>query len=85
MKKADVRNLVPGLYLLHWKSGGKSLAAVGMTCSGGRWMAPINWEFPTEDQKHWRVVKNAARVFGVVAWTRVHRAKPSDGAPSSRA
>lgn len=59
MKKADVSNLEPGLYLLRWKSGGASLAAVGVTSDGGRWMAPTNWVSPTEDQKHWRMVEKA--------------------------
>jgi hypothetical protein len=41
------RNINPGLYTVYWKSGGSSLAAVGVTQSGGRWLAPINWTSPT--------------------------------------
>lgn len=33
----------PGLYVLHWKSGGSSLASVGMDENGKRWFATINW------------------------------------------
>lgn len=32
-----------GLYIIHWKSGGTSEAAVGQMCSGRKWFAPTNW------------------------------------------
>ena len=34
-----------GLYRIHWKSGGTSLASVGMTYEE-RWLAPTNWTCP---------------------------------------
>lgn len=43
MKKKDVQKLQHGLYIIFWKEGGYSLASVGSTNSGKRWMAPINW------------------------------------------
>lgn len=46
MKKSEYSRLTPGLYRLHWNprcGGGSSLAAVGITPDGGRWMAPANW------------------------------------------
>lgn len=33
----------PGLYRVHWKSGGQSLAAIGCGYNGDNWIAPINW------------------------------------------
>jgi hypothetical protein len=56
MKKADVKKLVPGLYVVLWKKKGQSLASVGVTSDGGRWLAPVNWVSPTVEQKHWRSV-----------------------------
>lgn len=43
MTKEQAAQLAPGLYRLHWKSGGSSLAAVGNTHNGTRWFAPVNW------------------------------------------
>lgn len=62
MRKSDVANITPGLYVLHWKEGGTSLAAVGVTASGGRWMAPVNWIRPSDDPTVWRIVKKATPV-----------------------
>ncbi|MHA2279531.1 MAG: hypothetical protein ACXAC5_01380 [Promethearchaeota archaeon] len=45
-----------GLYRVFWRSGGSSLASVGITADGGRWLAPINWVAPTVDQSHWAEV-----------------------------
>lgn len=33
----------PGLYRIWWKSGGSSLAAIGMSYDGSWWVAPTNW------------------------------------------
>ena len=44
----------PGLYRIYWNTGGFSLAAVGMTSDGGRWIAPTNWISPAAiDGKGW--------------------------------
>jgi hypothetical protein len=32
-----------GVYEVFWKSGVSSIAAIGMTFSGQRWLAPTNW------------------------------------------
>ena len=58
MKKQDVKKLEHGLYRLHWKSGGSSLASVGSTTSGDRWMAPINW-VNVGSTLHWKLVESA--------------------------
>jgi hypothetical protein len=43
-------NALPlGLYRVYWKQisgGGMSLAAIGMSKDGSRWIAPINWVAP---------------------------------------
>ena len=43
MKQEEVNKIAPGLYEVQWKSGGKSLAAIGITVNGTRWLAPTNW------------------------------------------
>ena len=43
MNQKEVRQLAPGIYRLHWLSGGESIAAVGVNPNGGRWLAPTNW------------------------------------------
>lgn len=62
MKKEDVAQLPVGLYVIHWKEGGISLAAVGMGQDGDRWLAPTNWQAPAQGQKAWRMVEKAERV-----------------------
>lgn len=62
MKQHEVRALTPGIYRIEWKAnGGHSIAAVGVTADGGRWIAPINWIAPSTDQKSWRMVDEVAR------------------------
>jgi hypothetical protein len=59
MIKSEVEKLQPGIYRIFWKEssgGGDSLAAIGITKKGGRWMAPINWVEPTTDVIRWRMV-----------------------------
>lgn len=38
-----MEGLQPGLYRLHWKEGGTSLAAVGCFQNGNNWFACCNW------------------------------------------
>ena len=45
----EVRGLKNGLYRVWWKSGGYSLAALGVNRDGSRWLAPSNWVAPTDD------------------------------------
>jgi len=52
----DIAKVKIGLYHVFWKDGGSSLASVGMTKDGGKWLAPINWVAPTENQDHWKLV-----------------------------
>ena len=62
MKKEDVLKLPPGLYRIHWREsngGGSSLAAVGITRNGNRWLAPINWVKPSDSLVTWRAVEKA--------------------------
>lgn len=39
----EMRQRKLGAYRLYWKSGGSSVAAVGMAYDGTRWFAPANW------------------------------------------
>lgn len=66
MNKKDVKALGPGIYKLHWKSGGISLAAVGVTSDGKRWMAlplPGLAYGYREGRSAWQIVKDAEKVF----------------------
>lgn len=58
----DPQALSPGLYRLHWVTGGSSLAAVGILDNGDRWMAPINWVAPSSNQADWLAVARAERL-----------------------
>ena len=62
MTKAASQLLGNGLYRVWWKSGGSSLAAVGVQANGDRWLAPTNWIHPTEDQNVWRSIERMAPV-----------------------
>lgn len=60
MTKDQAKLLAPGLYRLHWKSGGWSLASVGITHDGTRWFAPSNWTSQVPDVRcsEWRAVEH---------------------------
>ena len=60
----EVKALRLGIYRLHWKSGGTSVASVGMIENGDKWMAPTNWVRPSENQLNWRDVEKAVFLFG---------------------
>ena len=52
--EVDGPNNIPlGLYRVYWKSGGCSLAAVGATPEGSRWLAPVNWVAPMTKHCPW--------------------------------
>ena len=36
-----------GIYRVRWRSGGESIASVGVQSDGDRWIAPANWFKPT--------------------------------------
>lgn len=52
-----------GLYRVFWKSGGSSLAAIGVTDDGGRWLAPINWTKPSVAFTEWDHIERLERVI----------------------
>lgn len=65
MNGLQTRELEPGLYRLHWKEGGWSLAAVGILHDGRRWYAPVNWTSVSPVGiacANWRIVARAERV-----------------------
>lgn len=43
MHETDPKRVPLGLYRVHWKKGGASLAAIGQASDGSRWIAPTNW------------------------------------------
>ena len=47
MNRGEIRRIEPGLYVILWKHGGMSFAAVGVRADGMRWLAPCNWIEPT--------------------------------------
>lgn len=47
----------PGLYRVHWKSGGTSLAAVGVNREGRFWFAPTNWVGPGDLKDHMKSIE----------------------------
>lgn len=66
MTKRSANRLLPGLYKLWWKSGGISLASVGLTHDGARWYAPTNWtsgdnEKPMVASTNWRQVLSVSK------------------------
>lgn len=61
MKKKEVQKLRLGLYRIYWKEGNSSLAAVGNTCEGNRWLAPINWVY--WENQHSCVVQHGRKIW----------------------
>lgn len=60
MRGEKVSKLGHGLYVIFWKSGGLSVAAVGSDRYGNRWFAPTNWiSVPTFD---WSLVKSVEMI-----------------------
>ena len=43
MKHVKSSEVPPGLYRVYWRSGGSSLAAVGVDNAGLRWIGACNW------------------------------------------
>ena len=62
----EVNKISPGLYEVKWKSGGKSLAAVGITANGTRWLAPTNWVTiitdPSKAYRAWAKVESVRSI-----------------------
>lgn len=66
MDKKQVSKLINGLYLVGWKSGGMSLAAVGRLADGSPWIAPINWQ---NDGDHFRAP--SGKIWDKVSYVRM--------------
>ena len=47
--KDEINNLGIGIYRFYWKTGGESIVAVGVTREGNRWIAPLNWVAPSDE------------------------------------
>ena len=63
MNKADRSKLKIGLYRVYWKDGSYSFAAVGMMDSGDRWLAPVNWVYPSDGRSAWKRVDFVKRII----------------------
>lgn len=64
--------LKAGIYLVHWKSGGTSLAAIGIGRAGDRWLAPCNWVAPVAgDATKWRDIRFVQPVLA--SWERADK------------
>lgn len=62
----QMRHRKLGVYRLHWRSGGTSVAAVGMLYDGTRWYAPANWTTGSMEA-------DPAHLIGT-DWSRIERA-----------
>lgn len=62
----DFENCDLGLYRIYWDSGGSSLAAIGNTYSGDRWIAPINWTAKTGENPTGLMSKYAGQIRKMV-------------------
>jgi hypothetical protein len=71
MTKQEYNSLPLGLYRIFWKQscgGGMSLAAIGMTENGSRWIAPTNWVAPASSPTSiYKTRRSILRVEMVVA------------------
>lgn len=66
MTDGEFQALPLGLYRVYWRSGGSSLAAIGMSASGGRWLAPCNWLEPVKEfnaNRHWASISHVTMLF----------------------
>lgn len=62
MTKQEARQLPLGLYRIYWKRCNQtSLAAIGMLNNGDKWLAPINWTHPTDNQNIWRKIEKVEK------------------------
>lgn len=75
----SIKNIANGIYRIHWKSGGESLAAVGVTREGGRWLAPINWVAPTTNSAWEGEVERFERLSTISTERRIRITHNGDG------
>lgn len=61
-RRQEADRIKPGLYRVHWVTGGFSLAAIGCGFNGDNWIAPINWvrpsTIPAIEGREWGLVKS---------------------------
>ena len=77
MQKKHYRSLANGLYMIFWRRGGSSLAAVGTCADGSRWLAPTNWVGPTTVERHWRRISHVEKLGDTSCWAVVMGAAAS--------
>jgi len=63
MQKINVEKLEAGIYRIHWKLGGSSLAAIGDSSDGKKWIAVTECDKgSTTDRSVWKAVCFAHRL-----------------------
>lgn len=70
MDKNKVQKLKHGVYIIFWKSGGKSLASIGSMPNGERWVSPCNWvgfcspksKFAKSRSNFWRMILGVKKI-----------------------
>ena len=78
MKKSLVQELKHGLYRVFWKKkqgGGSSVASVGSTHDGTKWMAPSNWTTESNENPQIASTKQWSKVKRVELITTQHKNK----------
>lgn len=55
MTKREAKKLQHGIYRIHWKMGGSSLASLGSKSNGDKWIAATNW-ISGSNSNCWRFV-----------------------------
>ena len=63
MERDDIQKIEHGLYRVYWEGDDHtSVAAVGSTSNGDRWLAPTNWISPDCKNSSWRAVKRVEKI-----------------------
>jgi hypothetical protein len=62
MTLAEARKLRIGVYIVHWKSGGASYAAIGQNHDGTPWCTPCNWLGTQHRSTIWRSIESVEPV-----------------------
>jgi hypothetical protein len=78
MKKEEVAKLLLGIYRIFWKKkhgGGSSVASVGYTHDGTKWMAPSNWTTESNENPQIASTKQWSKVKRVELITTQHKNK----------
>lgn len=62
MTETEFNTLDPGLYVIYWKTGTKSLACVGKKNNNNRWIACASWVSTNMLANMWELIHKAILV-----------------------